>query len=65
MKMRHYKVKDLELIANSFSWIRVVISLNFRKKHFLNYKDSSIDYVINEIEKTLNELKKLRVKGGE
>ena len=63
--MRRYRVQHLELIANSFSWIRVVISLNFRKKHFLNYKDSSIDYVINEIEKTLNELKELRVKGGE
>ena len=65
MKMRRYRVQHLELIANSFSWIRVVISLNFRKKHFLDYKDCSIDYVINEIEKTLNELKELRVKGGE
>ena len=65
MKMRRYRVQHLELIANSFSWIRVVISLNFRKKHFLDYKDSSIDYVINEIKKTLNELKELRVKGGE
>lgn len=63
--MRRYRVQHLELIANNFSWIRGLLSNMFRNKHFLDYSDSSIDHVINEMEKTVIKLKQLRVKGGE
>ena len=53
-----------ESISSHFDWIRFVIASvtrsHGRKKHFLDYSDQGIDFAINEIEKTLNSLKKIR-----
>lgn len=65
--MKHKKNINKELIHNNIQYIKFVTNVltrkgNGKKIHFLQYSDNSIHFAINEIEKTLNELKK-EIKG--
>ncbi len=61
--MKYKKNINRELIHNNIKYIKFVTNLltqkgNGEKIHFLDYSDNSIHFAINEIEKTLNKLKK-------
>jgi hypothetical protein len=63
-KRSRMKVVDRETISGHFDWIRFVIKSvtrsHGRKMHFMDYNEKNIDFAINEIEKALHSLKKLR-----
>jgi len=63
MKHKQHKIKDKLAIQGQFNYIRFIINVCTKnakgeKIHFLNYSDNAIHFAINEIEKTLNKLKK-------
>jgi hypothetical protein len=61
-KMKKYTNSDKERIENYFQYIQLQINLltkkgNGKRIHFLDYSNNSINFSINQIQKTLDKLK--------